>query len=43
MLNAKELIEAVIARMAERGELDAQIIDLEGKPLIRRVFWKAAN
>lgn len=40
MRNAKELIEAVIFRMSEKDEVDAEIIDFEGKPLIRRIHWK---
>jgi hypothetical protein len=40
MRNAKELIEAVIYRMSERGEVDAEIITFRGKPLIRRIYWK---
>lgn len=40
MTNARELIEAIIYRMAERGEVDAEIVNLEGTPLIRRIFWK---
>jgi hypothetical protein len=40
MRNAKELIEAICFRMAEKGEVDAEMIDLEGKPLIRRIHWK---
>jgi len=41
MKNAKELIEAIIYRMSLRGELDAEVINFEGKPLIRRIHWKA--
>ncbi|MEX2559618.1 MAG: hypothetical protein WD403_06865 [Pirellulales bacterium] len=40
MKNAKELIEAIVFRMSEKGEVDAEVIDLEGKPLIRRIHWK---
>ncbi len=40
MKNAKELIEAIIYRMSEKGEVDAEVINLEGKPLIRRIQWK---
>lgn len=40
MRNAKELIEAIVYRMSEKGAIDAEIIDLEGKPLIRRIHWK---
>ena len=41
MTNAKELIEAIAYRMAERRAIDAEIIDLEGRPLVRRIYWKA--
>ncbi len=43
MKNAKELIQAVIWRMSELGEVAAEIIDLEGKPLVRRIHWQSAN
>lgn len=26
-----------------KGEVDAEVIDFEGKPLIRRIHWKNAN
>ncbi|MEQ8787490.1 MAG: hypothetical protein RIC55_14395 [Pirellulaceae bacterium] len=40
MTNAKELIEAVLYRMGQLGELDAHIINLDGKPLVRLIHWK---
>jgi hypothetical protein len=40
MKNAKELIEAIAYRMSEKGEVDAEVINFEGKPLIRRIHWK---
>jgi hypothetical protein len=40
MKNAKELVEALIYRMGEKAPIDAEIIDLRGKPLVRRIFWK---
>ena len=40
MTNAKEFIEAVIYRMAQKGELDVEVIQA-GKPLIRRIYWKS--
>jgi hypothetical protein len=43
MKNAKELIEAIVFRMSEKGEVDAELIDFEGKPLIRRIHWKDAS
>lgn len=43
MMNAKELIEAIVFRMSEQGKVDAKVIDFEGKPLIRRIHWKDAS
>jgi len=40
MTNAQELVEAIIYRMSKTAELDAEIIDCEGIPLIRRIFRK---
>lgn len=40
MRNAKKLIEAIVYRMSEKGEVDAEVIDFEGKPMIRRIHWK---
>ena len=40
MKNAKELVEALIHRMGEKAPVDAEIIDLRGKPLVRRIYWK---
>jgi hypothetical protein len=40
MRNAKKLIEAIVFRMSEKGEVDAEMIELEGKPMIRRIHWK---
>jgi hypothetical protein len=39
MTNAKELIEAIVYRMQQMGELDYEIINHAGKPLLRRIFW----
>jgi hypothetical protein len=43
MKNAKELIEAIIYRMSQKGEVDAEVINLAGKPLIRRIYWKGCD
>lgn len=43
MRNAKELIEAIISRMSEKGKVDAEVIDFEGQPLIRRIYWKVPD
>jgi hypothetical protein len=40
MKNAKELIEAVAYRMSAAGEVDAEMIDFEGTPMIQRIHWK---
>ena len=40
MRNAKKLIEAIVFRMSEMGEVDAEMIELEGKPIIRRIHWE---
>jgi hypothetical protein len=40
MRNAKELIEGIIFRMSRMGEVDAEVIDFAGKPIIRRIHWK---
>ncbi len=39
MTNAKELIEAVLYRMATVGELDGEVINFEGAPLVRVIHW----
>ena len=43
MTNAKELVEAIVYRMRERGEVDAEIVNLNGKPLVRRIYWKKSE
>ena len=40
MTNAKELIEAVMARMQQQGELDIDVIELDGSPIIKQVRRK---
>ncbi len=40
MRNAKELVEAIIYRMWEIGPVGAEIVPLEGKPLVRRIYWE---
>jgi hypothetical protein len=40
MRNAKELVEALIYRMWQKGPVDAEIIHLNGKPLVRRIYWE---
>lgn len=43
MKNAKELIEAVIFRMSEVARVDAEVVELDGKPMVRRIFWAGAE
>ena len=40
MKNAKELVEALIYRMWQTAPVDAEVINLRGKPLVRRIFWE---
>jgi hypothetical protein len=40
MRNAKELIEAIAYRMSQIGPVDAEMIDRDGQPMIRRIYWK---
>ena len=43
MEGGKELIEAVIYRMSEVGPVDAEIVELRGEPIIRRIHWKSTS
>lgn len=38
MKNAKEVIEAIIYRLWESGPVEAEIVDFDGAPLIRRIY-----
>jgi hypothetical protein len=40
MTHAKEMIEAILYRMGQIHELDAEIVNLDGKPLVRNIYWK---
>lgn len=40
MRNAKELLEGIICHMGQTGELDLEIIEFDGRPLLRRIFRK---
>jgi hypothetical protein len=40
MVNAQELLEGVAYRMMQVRELDAEIIELAGRPLVRSIYWK---
>jgi hypothetical protein len=40
MSNAQEIIEAIVYRMSEIGEVEAEMIEYKGKPLVRRIRWK---
>lgn len=41
MTNAEELLQAILYRMSQIDELEPEIIQYEGKPLIRSIYWKA--
>jgi hypothetical protein len=40
MANAQEMVEAILARMAQIGPLDAEVGDVEGQPLVRSIVWR---
>jgi hypothetical protein len=40
MTNAQQMVEAILARMAQLGELDAEVSDVEGEPLVRSIVWR---
>jgi hypothetical protein len=40
MANAKELIEAIVYKMGKIREVDAEIVEFAGSPLVRRIYWK---
>ncbi len=40
MTHAQELIEGILYRMAQVRQLDAEIIDHGGQPLVRNIHWK---
>jgi hypothetical protein len=40
MTNAMELIEALLYRMKEIRELDCEIVDVAGQPLVRSIHWR---
>jgi hypothetical protein len=40
MTNTQEIIEAVIYRMTQIGELDCKIAIFRRKPLLREIYWK---
>lgn len=39
MTNAEELLQAVVYRMTEVGEIEPEVVDFEGKPLVRSIHW----
>jgi hypothetical protein len=39
MKNARQLVEAVVYRMSTLGKVHAEIVDLQGEPLVRRICW----
>ena len=40
MTNAQELIQAILYRMQQKGQLDAETVQFEGQPLVRSIVWK---
>jgi hypothetical protein len=40
MTKARELIEALVFRMGQIREIDAEIVNFAGKPLVRHIRWK---
>ncbi len=40
MTNAQAFIEGVLYQMMQAGELDTQIVDFNGRPLVKNVTWK---
>jgi hypothetical protein len=43
MTNAQQLMEAIVYRMSQRGEIDAEVVDHRGTPLIKRIYWQSAR
>ena len=41
MTNAQELLQAILYRMSQIDELDAEVVNTGGGPLVRTIFWKA--
>jgi hypothetical protein len=40
MINAAAVIEAIVFQMAQFGKIDTEIVNLDGKPIVRRIFWE---
>lgn len=43
MTHAQELIEAIVYRMRQVREIDAEVITFKGQPIVRSVHWKGAQ
>ncbi len=39
MTNVPELVSAVIATMSKYGQVVPEVIDMEGTPMVRRIYW----
>lgn len=39
MTNAEELLQAVVYRMTEIGDIEPEVVTREGKPLVRCIHW----
>jgi hypothetical protein len=40
MVNAQELIEAIVYRMSQHAEIDAELSEYQGSPLVSKIFWR---
>ena len=40
MTNARELIEAIVYRMSETREVQTELVNFAGNPLVRSIHWK---
>lgn len=43
MTNAQQLMEAIVYRMSQQGEIDAEVVDHRGAPLVKRIYWRSAS
>jgi hypothetical protein len=43
MTGAQQLMEAILYRMSQHAEIEAEITTLRGSPLIKRIYWKSAT
>jgi hypothetical protein len=43
LVNAQELIEAIVYRMSQHSELDAEVVEYRGSPLMSKIHWRASG